>query len=258
MIGQVGADPFGPKLIETLCAAGVDTSGIGTSERPTGSACISVLPDGENAIIISPGANSTLSPEIALERLRVARPYCFLLGQLETPMTTVVAAFAEARRSGALTILDPAPVQPLPPELIPHLDFITPNQTEAAALLGQTEDGIRNFDDARAAADSLLSAGYRGVVLKLGQLGCYVATETLSAAVPAFEVVAIDTTAAGDTFNAAFAVALAEGAPVVEAARFANAAAAISVTRPGAQNSVPVRAEVESFLTTRSAATCSL
>jgi ribokinase len=258
MIGQVGADPFAARLIETLCTAGVDTSGIGISERPTGSACISVLPGGENAIIISPGANATLSPEIALERLRAAPPYRFLLGQLETPMTTIVAAFAEAARVGATTILDPAPVQPLPPELIPYLDFITPNQIEAAALLGHTNDCISSFEDAHAAADSLLSAGYRGVVLKLGQLGCYVATEKLSAAVPAFEVVAIDTTAAGDTFNAAFAVSLAEGTPIVEAALFANAAAALSVTRPGAQNSIPARAEVESLLATRSVSACSL
>ena len=172
-------------------------------------------------------------------------------------MTTIVAVFAEARRSGAMTILDPAPAQPLPAELIPHLDFITPNQIEAAALLGRTKDCIRNFDDAHAAADSLLAAGYRGVVLKLGRLGCYVATEKLSAAMPAFEVFAVDTTAAGDTFNAAFAVFLAEGAPIVEAALFANAAAAIYVTRPGAQNSIPARAEVDSLLTTRSAIACS-
>ncbi len=172
-------------------------------------------------------------------------------------MRTIVAAFAEAMRSGATTILDPAPVQRLPAELIPCVDFITPNQIEAAALLGRTKDCIRNFDDARAAADSLLRAGYRGVVLKLGQLGCYVATEKLRAAVPAFEVAAVDTTAAGDTFNAAFAVFLAEGAPILEAAMFANAAAAISVTRPGAQNSIPARAEVDSLLTTRSATACS-
>jgi ribokinase len=258
MIGQVGADPFAGRLIEALRAAGVDTSGIGVSERPTGSACISVLPDGENAITISPGANATLSPEIALARLRAAQPYHFLLAQLETPMPTVVAAFAEARQSGATTILDPAPVQSLPLELIPHLDFITPNQIEAAALLGRAQDCIGNLDDARAAADGLLGAGYRGVVLKLGRLGCYVATKTLRAAVPAFEVVAVDTTAAGDTFNAAFAAALAEGALILEAALFANAAAALSVTRPGAQNSIPARAEVESLLATRSAPTCSL
>jgi ribokinase len=258
MIGQVGADAFGTSLRDSLRAAGVDTSGIGISTRATGSACISVLPDGENAILISPGANATLSHEIALERLRSGAPYDFLLGQLETPMTSIVAAFAEARRSGAITILDPAPVQPLPAELIPNIDFITPNQIEAAALLGDTEDRIRSFDDARAAADGLLGAGYGGVVLKLGELGCYVATAQWSGAVPGFKVAAVDTTGAGDTFNAAFAVSLAEGADIMGAAVFANAAAALSVTRPGAQNSIPARAEVESLLAARSASACSL
>jgi ribokinase len=257
MIGQVGADPFGASLRNSLRAAGVDTSGIGVSTRSTGSACISVLPGGENAIIISPGANATLSPEIALERLRLAVPYDFLLGQLETPMTTISEAFAEARRSGATTILDPAPVQPLPAALIPNLDFITPNQIEAAALLGDTKDGIRSFDDARAAGAGLLNAGYRGVVLKLGELGCYVSTAQASGAVPGFKVVAVDTTAAGDTFNAAFALSLAEGTAIMDAALFANAAAALAVTRPGAQSSIPTRAEVESLLAARSASACS-
>ena len=257
MIGQVGDDAFGTSLRDSLRAAGVDTSGIGISTRATGSACISVLPDGENAILISPGANATLSREIALERLRLAAPYDFLLGQLETPMTTIEAAFAEARRSGATTILDPAPVQPLPGELIPNIDFITPNQIEATALLGGTKDCIRSFDDARAAADGLLSAGFRGVVLKLGELGCYVATAQVRGAVPGFKVAAVDTTGAGDTFNAAFAVSLAEGAAIMDAAVFANAAAALSVTRPGAQNSIPTRAEVESLLAARSASACS-
>ena len=257
MIGQVGSDAFGTSLRDSLRAAGVDTSGIGVSTRSTGSACISVLPDGENAILISPGANATLSPELALERLRLAAPYDFLLAQLETPMTTIVEAFAEARRSGATTILDPAPVQPLPAALIPNLDFVTPNQIEAAALLGDTNACIRSFDDARAAAAALLSAGYRGVVLKLGELGCYVATAQAGGAVPGFKVVAVDTTAAGDTFNAAFAVSLAEGAAIMDAALFANAAAALSVTRPGAQSSIPARAEVESLLAARSASACS-
>jgi ribokinase len=258
MIGQVGADPFAARLVGTLRASGVDTSGIGTSARPTGCACIYVLPGGENAIVVSPGANATLTAEMAVKRLAMASPYSFLLGQLETPMGTVVAAFAEAKRAGATTILDPAPAQDLPAELIAHIDFITPNQIEAGALLGRPERRIRDFEDARRAADDLMDAGYRGVVLKLGPVGCYVAARGLSAGVPAFEVSAVDTTAAGDTFTAAFAVSFAEGAPLVEAALFANAAAGISVTRPGAQNSIPTRAEVEAFLSARRPAVCSL
>ena len=257
MIGQVGADAFGTRLQATLRAAGVDTTGIGTSARSTGCASIAVLPDGENAIVISPGANASLSEDIALERLRAASPYDILLGQLETPMPTVVAAFAEAKCVGATTILDPAPIRALPPELVPAIDFITPNQIEAASLLGCPKDPPRSFDDARTAAGKLLSAGYPNVVLKLGRLGCFVATAAMAAEVPGFEVDAVDTTGAGDTFNAAFAVSLAEGATIVEAAAFANAAAALSVTRPGAQNSIPSRVEVESFLATRSATTCS-
>jgi ribokinase len=256
MIGQVGSDPFAARLKGTLSAAGVDTSGIGVSDRPTGSAIIAVLPNGENVILISPGANATLSPEIALERLRAAAPYDFLLTQLETPMPTVVAAFAEAKRAGAITILDPAPVQPLPAELIPHIDFITPNQVEAPALLDETGE-LRTIADAQAAAAKLLDRGYRGIVLKLGALGCYLATREFAQAVPGFQVDAVDTTAAGDTFNAAFAVALAEGSPLADAAVFANAAAALSVTRPGAQNSIPARAEVEAFLRSRSSSACS-
>lgn len=258
MIGQIGADAFGTRLLETLRAAGVDTSGVGTSARSTGSASISVLPDGENAITISPGANASLSAPIALERLRATSPYDFLLGQLETPMATIVAAFAEGRRVGATTILDPAPIRPIPAELIPDIDFITPNQIEAAALLGSQHDSLRTFNDARTAAERLLRAGYRGVVLKLGRLGCYLANGRLAIEVPGFEVDAVDTTGAGDAFNAAFAVSLAEGCTLIEAATFACAAAALSVTRPGAQNSMPARAAVKSFLATRSATTCSV
>jgi len=247
MIGQTGADLFGARLSGALANAGVDTSGIGTAGRPTGAACIYVQPDGENSIVISSGANATLTPELARERLRAAAPYDFLLAQLESPMETIVAAFEEARRAGAVTILDPAPVRLLPAELIPLVDFLTPNQTEASALL-KASWTIRNFEDARAAAEALLGGGYAAVALKLGELGCYIASDETRAAIPGFKVRAIDTTGAGDTFNGAFAVALAEGAALEEAGRFANAAAAISVTRRGAQNSIPTRAEVEATL----------
>jgi ribokinase len=250
MIGQTGADAFGARLSGALGAAGVDTSGIGAADRPTGSASIYVQPDGENAIVISPGANATLTPEMARERLRAAAPYDFLLAQLEIPMASILAAFEEAKRAGAVTILDPAPVRPLPPELIPLIDFLTPNQSEAAALLNAPWT-VRDFDDAGAAAAALLRAGYRAVVLKLGDLGCYIASGDMRIAIPAFKVRAVDTTGAGDAFNGAFAIALAEGASLEEAGRFANAAAAISVTRPGAQNSAPARAEVEAMLAGR-------
>ncbi len=247
MIGQTGADAFGARLSGALRSAGVDASGIGVADRPTGSASIYVQPDGENSIVISPGANAALTPKIARERLRAAEPYDFLLAQLEIPMASIVGAFAEAKRAGAVTILDPAPVRPLPPELVPLIDFLTPNQSEASALLGGSWI-IRSFEDARTAAEALLRAGYGAVVLKLGELGCYIAAANTRSAVPGFRVRAVDTTGAGDTYNGAFAVALAEGASLVEAARFANAAAAISVTRPGAQASVPARSEVEAML----------
>ena len=258
MIGQVGADPFGARLSGDLDDAGVDTSGIGASARPTGSACIYVLPTGENAIVISPGANATLSPEIALERLAAAAPYRFLLAQLEIPVDTVVQSFTQARRAGAKAILDPAPFRPLPAELIGMADLITPNQNEAVALLGCPDGStIRNFDEARDAAARLRDSGYRGVILKLGEMGCYVDTPEGRGAVPAFPVVASDTTAAGDTFNAALAVSLAKGVPLMDAALFANAAAAISVTRAGAQSSIPGGDEVETFLNNRRPAVCS-
>ena len=253
MIGQTGADLFGARLSGALANAGVDTSGIGTAGRPTGSANIYVQPDGENSIVISSGANATLTPEIARQRLRAAAPYDFLLAQLESPMASIVAAFQEAKGAGAITVLDPAPVRPLPAELIPLVDFLTPNQTEASALLDAVWT-IRNFEDARAAAEALLRAGYRAVALKLGELGCYIADSRTRAAIPGFPVRAVDTTGAGDTFNGAFAVALAEGASLEEAGRFANAAAAISVTRPGAQNSIPERSEVEAILAGKASA----
>jgi ribokinase len=258
MIGQVGGDAFGTRLSGDLAAAGVDISGIGKSERATGSACIYVLPSGENAIVISPGANATVSPAIAHQRLDAVSPYNFLLTQLEIPVETVVEAFAHARRNGATTILDPAPFRPMPAELTGLTDLITPNQSEAAALLGSRDKSvIRSVEDARQAAAQLRDAGYRGVILKLGELGCYVDAPEAQGAVPAFAVAAMDTTAAGDVFNAALAVALAKNVSLMDAALYANAAAAISVTRRGAQSSIPTASEVDAFFKDRRSAVCS-
>lgn len=248
MIGQIGADPFGDYLLDSLRRAGVDTGGVGRSAGATGAACISVLPDGENAIVISPGANATLTPDIALPRLAPLRSGDLVLLQLEVPLATVEAVLAHAAGRGAISILDPAPAQPLPRELLRRVDYLTPNQSEAAFLLGQPESALDNDQDAAAAASGLLELGPKAVILKLGRAGCFVAADGFRGGIRGFAVQAVDTTAAGDTFNGAFAIGLAEGMPIPVAATFANAAAALSVTRPGAQSSIPNRDEVIAFL----------
>jgi len=247
MIGRVGDDAFGARLIASLRNASVDTTHVGISTRPTGCACIFVLPGGENSIIISPGANADLLPETALAALDGLSAGAFLLSQLEIPLATVEAAFAKAKTLGATTILDPAPVRRLPTPLLRNVDFLTPNQSEAAALLDDPNLVVTDYTTAERTATQLGELG-PGVVLKLGALGCFVHAGSVRAAVPGFEVTAVDTTAAGDVFNGAFAVALAEGKSLLEAARFANAAAAISVTRSGAQTSIPSRSDVDRFL----------
>jgi ribokinase len=253
MIGLVGNDAFGTELTASLDQAGVDTSHLGKSDRPTGCACIYVLPDGENSIVISPGANATVLPENVVPKLDLLHQGMYLLSQLEIPMATVEAALGAAKAAGVTTILDPAPVRPLSGELLRNVDFLTPNQSEAAALLGDPDLKIREFGEAEYVTERLLALGPAAAVLKLGSLGCYVAAGQMRAAVPGFEVKAVDTTAAGDVFNGAFAVALSEGEGVLKAARFANAAAAFSVTRAGAQSSIPSRGEVEAFLSRRCA-----
>ena len=241
MIGAVGDDAFGQALVLSLNGTGVDTTRVRTSARPTGCACIYVMPDGANSIVISPGANADLDAETVLSQLHDLSANDFLLAQLETPLETVEAAFAHATRIGATTILDPAPARTLPASLIANASLITPNQIEAGVLLGDPDLRIETFADAELAASRVVAMGSRAVVLKLGAMGSLYSPLRVAA----FLVDAIDTTAAGDVFNAALAVALAEGMSMGEAMRFANAAAAVSVTRRGAQNSAPSRAEVD-------------
>jgi ribokinase len=250
MLGQVGSDAFGPLLIASLERAGVDTANILAIEGATGTAGIFVLPAGENIIILSAGANGTLSPAAIREPLKTLAADSLLLVQLEVPLATTEFALRMARERGAITILDPAPAQTLPAKLCALVDYLTPNQTEAALLLGSTEE-IESYERAEAAARKLLALGPQNVILKLGALGVVVANSRGCERVPGFPVQAVDTTAAGDTFNAAFAVALGEGKPPLAAARFANAAASISVTRPGAQSSIPQRAEVDQLLSVK-------
>jgi ribokinase len=248
MAGAVGNDAFGARLRAELSAAGVGLSRVANSSRATGVASIFVLPSGENAIVLSPGANEDVSAEMALEAVESMGPGDLLLCQLEIPIGAVTAALAAARRRGVVTILDPAPARAIPAKALTDVDILTPNQTEAALLLGETADEVTSMAHARAAAARLLEKGPKAVIVKMGGAGCLVAAENAFTEIAGYSVEAIDTTAAGDAFNGALAVALSEGADLVEAARFANGAAALSVTRAGAMASLPNRQQVNEFL----------
>jgi ribokinase len=248
MIGCVGYDLFADHLKASLSAAGVDISAVrSTKSAATGIATIWVEPGGQNSIVVAPGANGALDKRDAESWRTTMRNAAWVLFQLETPLDVVETALGVARANGAETMLDPAPAQPLPGELLRHVSLLTPNETEASILLGRKAQRIEP-ERAHEMTAALLGLGVQAVVLKLGDAGCFYDDGVLAQYSHGFVVDAVDATAAGDTFNAALAVALAEKRPKAEALRFANAAAAISVTRMGAQASIPVRGEVDRFL----------
>jgi len=253
MVGRVGYDPFADHLKASLAAAGVDVSGVhATRSEPTGIAQIWVERAGQNSIVVASGANGELSPADIGSLREVYAASAVSLFQLETPLNTVEAALRAARDAGATTVLDPAPARRLPAQLLALVDVLTPNETEACILLGREPARI-GLDQAREMAAELRKLGPRAVVVKLGDQGCLWADATTEIVSPGFRVEAVDSTAAGDTFNAALGVALCERMSLEKALRFANAAAAISVTRLGAQSSAPAREEVEAFLNARQA-----
>jgi ribokinase len=249
MLGRVGGDDLGRQLRQNLEGAGCDVSGVlTTADATTGIALIFVADSGQNSIVIVAGANGRLSPEdIAAAASRFAG-VAYVLLQLESPLATVVAAAQAARRAGAQVILDPAPApsSPLPPELLSNVDILTPNESEAAILTGAAPRRM-NPDEAIEIAGRLRASGPAAVIVKIGEQGVALVTGEGSQVVRAPAVTAVDSTAAGDIFNAALAVASADGAEIAAACRFANCAAALSVTRRGAQASAPSRAEVEAF-----------
>ena len=244
MVGRVGEDVFGEQLRASLEAAGVDTRGVlATAGEPTGVALIFVEAGGQNQIVVASGSNGLLTPA-DVERGLAGIEAGFLLLQLETPLETVQAAAALGRNLGATVVLDPAPARGLPDALLASVDCLTPNESEAMVLLGRRE-GTVTLAEAREVARALRGRGVRTVLLKLGDKGAFLDDGREARHFPAPTVQAVDATAAGDTFNGALAVALGEGRPLPEAIRFANTAAALSVTRLGAQASIPSRAEVD-------------
>lgn len=245
MIGSIGSDGYGVHLLESLRQAGVESSNVRTLPGASGVAIITHAEDGANTIVVIPGANALLDVQAVHETKAILESASALLLQLEVPMPTVVLAAQLAAAARVPVILDPAPVADLPDDLLRVTTWITPNQTEAARLLNQPED-----HDLEQTADRLLAMGVRNVALKLGADGAYLkgADCPEGLRVPSYTVHAVDTTAAGDCFNAAFATQLANGHSAAAAARYANAAAAISVTRSGAQPSMPTQQEVAAAL----------
>ncbi|MDQ0842120.1 ribokinase [Streptomyces sp. V1I6] len=236
MIGAVGSDSFGPQLRHTLESCGVDIDLLRTAECPSGTAHIVVDDEGGNAIVVIPGANGTVTALAPGEEALIATADTLLL-QLELPLSAVLDGAEAARRHGVRTVLTPSPAQPLPPELLAAIDLLVPNEHEAATLTG--------IADHRSAAQELLRQ-VPEVVITLGSAGClYAARDTEPISVPAPAVQAVDTTAAGDTFVGALAVALGEKKPIRQCLAWACAAAALSVQRPGASSSMPYRTEID-------------
>jgi ribokinase len=251
MLGRIGDDEFGQSMRNNLANAGCDVAGIHVEAGASGVALIFVSATGQNSIIVVPGANMKFSPEhVALDREYILEAKVVLL-QLENPMPTVIAAAQAARRAGALVVLDPAPApaSPLPAELLQNVDIVTPNETEGAILAG-LPPGRLEPDQAARLGRGLQGKGPKTVIMKLGDQGCVVVEQGTPVLLPAPEVNAVDTTAAGDVFNAGLAVGISEGLDIQSACRFANQAASLSVTRLGAQVAVPTRKEVDQFAAT--------
>lgn len=248
-IACVGDDAIGAESLAQLKHDRIHTTAISViPETTTGVAMIFVNGDGENVIGISAGANAALTPECFSPYQMIVAQSDALLMQLESPLETVIAAAEIAKKNQTKVILNPAPARELPDTLLSLVDVITPNETEAEKLTGIS---VSDETGAAKAALALHDKGIEQVLITLGSRGVWLSINGEGRCIPGFKVNAVDTIAAGDTFNGAYVTALLEGKPADDAVRFAHAAAAISVTRRGAQPSVPWRKEIDAFLAAR-------
>jgi ribokinase len=242
-ITKRGNDLFGNQAIGLFMREGIDTQYvIKDPELPSGVALITVDSTGENSIVVAPGSNGNLLPEDIPSKIFETGKFGILLLQLEVPVSTVEYSAITAAENGIKVILNPAPAQKLSDNLLNHTWLITPDETEVEILTGIK---VHNTTSAENAASSLQKKGVKNVIITMGAAGAYVKSKSFTGMVPGVKVKAVDTTAAGDVFNGALAVALAERNDLKEAVSFANKAASISVTRLGAQASAPYRNEVD-------------
>jgi ribokinase len=243
-VGKVGNDIFGNRTVELLSKVGIDTSQVTVStDKPSGVALINVDASGENAIAVASGANGALScADIDAIESEIADAALIIM-QLEIPIDTVEHAATIAKKHGVLVVLNPAPAPttPLPPTLLSNVDIIIPNKTEAEKI-----SGVEITDDASAedAIKVIHGMGVTTVIFTLGSKGALLNVDGNSTLIPSYKVKAVDTTAAGDTFCGALCVAISEGKTLLDAVKFANRAASVTITRMGAQQSIPFRDEL--------------
>lgn len=244
MVGRVGDDPFGSSLLATLEKDGINTGTVlRTDGVSSGVALITVNDAGQNNIVVVPGANGRLTPQDIHAARSVFRGASVVLLQLEIPLTTVTEAIALARLEGAQVILNPSPAQPLSPSLLAQVNYLIPNEHELSLLTGMRPDSL--------SPDILKSMGVDCLIVTLGSEGVLVVEDQSVLRIQPHRVDVVDTTAAGDAFAGAFAVALSEGQSIKAAASFGNAAGALAVTKAGAQPSLPTRRELDEFLKDR-------
>ncbi|CAI6038596.1 Ribokinase [Cohnella sp. JJ-181] len=247
MVGAVGEDAFGSVLIESLRSRGVDATSVSVKEGSSGLAFITVSGSGENTIILSAGSNGKLTPADVMDDALAGASIALL--QNEVPPEVNLHALKRCAELGVSACYNPAPAAKIPEEALPLVDTLVVNETEAQVVSGLAVDGV---DAAERAARALQAAGVRRVIVTLGAQGALALDRDGAALrVPAFKVAPADTTAAGDTFIGAYAAAIAAGRPLADALRYASAAAAISVTRHGAQSSIPSKEEIDRFLQER-------
>ena len=243
MLGRVGSDSFAPFLVDNLKSNQVDTSHVTVDSSATGTAIIVVDANGQNSIVLSPGANGNVSP-VDVDSASFSNSKLLLL-QLEIPTPTVLHAAQKARANGLTVILNPAPAKALPAELISSVDILIPNESELSLLTGLP---VNDVSSAEKAAKEILKQGVKTVIVTLGSKGALLVTDTQVTQVDTYKVNVVDTTAAGDAFIGGFASAMLSGKALEDSVRYGCACGALATTKFGAQPSLPTKEEVEKFI----------